>query len=304
MNDLGEIEAILDRFRGWLETAHAEAQRLEEPGSGLGSAAGAPAREFGIIDLVEEFTALRHELKLQTKSGRGLIEQTENTTAALRQAIDQFRSIEPREAQAAWTAGKGLAEALADLDEALARGEREIDRARRQIADESVRGLETSIIGLFKGQPWIPTTAVACRITTRSSRHSAARARRVRKCSDVFLEGYGLIQKRLRRAMASEQVVHIACEGKPVDPELMTVLELVEEPGKKPGTVARELRRGYMWRGRVIRFAEVQAVRGAYATAVDTEGAAACESETDVVDTTAESAEELETAGDSTSGPS
>ena len=32
---------------------------------------------------------------------------------------------------------------------------------------------------------------------------------------DSFLEGYGLIQKRLRRALASEQVAHIPCEGKP-----------------------------------------------------------------------------------------
>ena len=52
---------------------------------------GQPAARVRVIDLVEEFTALRHELKLQTKSGRGLIDQTENTVAALRQAIDQFR---------------------------------------------------------------------------------------------------------------------------------------------------------------------------------------------------------------------
>ena len=90
-----------------------------------------PPRDFGVIDLVEEFTALRHEVKLQTKSGRGLIEQTETTVSALRQAIEQFRSVEPKEAQAVWAAGKALAEALADLDEALDRGRREIDRARR-----------------------------------------------------------------------------------------------------------------------------------------------------------------------------
>ena len=40
----------------------------------------------------------------------------------------------------------------------------------------------------------------------------------------------GLIQKRLRRVMASEQIERIPCEGKPVDPELMTVLEVVDEP--------------------------------------------------------------------------
>ena len=73
-----------------------------------------------------------------------------------------------------------------------------------------------------------------------------------------------MIQKRLRRALASEQVAHIPCEGKPVDPELMTVIEVVDEPREQPGTVAKELRRGYTWRGRVIRFAEVQAVRGAW----------------------------------------
>ena len=134
MNDRVDIEAILDQFRDWLETAHEQADELEEVDTGPVPRMG-PAQEFGIINLVEEFTALRHELKLQTKSGRGLIEQTDSTIAALRQAIDQFRSVEPREAQAVWTAAKGLAEALADLDEALVRGEREIDRARRQIAD-------------------------------------------------------------------------------------------------------------------------------------------------------------------------
>ena len=78
---------------------------------------------------------------------------------------------------------------------------------------------------------------------------------------ESFLEGYGLIQKRLARVMASEQVQPIPCEGMPVDPELMTVLEVVDLPDRRPGTVVKELRRGYTWRGRLIRYAEVQAVR-------------------------------------------
>ncbi len=189
MNDSADIEAILDRFRDWLETARVEADDHEAVESGSESEPGHSPREFGIIDLVEEFTALRHELKLQTKSGRGLIEQTENTVAALRQAIDQFRSVEPKEAQAVWTAGKALAEALADLDEALARGEREIDRARRQIADESIRALETAFIGLFRRRSWIRRRSCG-RTITRSSRRFGATARRERKLFDSFLEGY------------------------------------------------------------------------------------------------------------------
>src|SRR4029077_14541447 len=81
---------------------------------------------------------------------------------------------------------------------------------------------------------------------------------------DSFLEGYNLIHKRLARVLSAEQVSHIECVGKPVDPELMTVIEVVDEPRDQPGTVVKELRRGYTWRGRVIRYAEVQAVRGAW----------------------------------------
>ncbi len=44
----------------------------------------------------------------------------------------------------------------------------------------------------------------------------------------------------------------------------MTVVEVVEiadAAGHAPGTVIEELRPGYRWNGRVVRFAEVRAVR-------------------------------------------
>jgi len=48
--------------------------------------------------------------------------------------------------------------------------------------------------------------------------------------------------------MAAEGVERIRCEGLPVDPELMTVLEVIDVPDQSPGTVMKELRRGYTWR--------------------------------------------------------
>jgi molecular chaperone GrpE len=298
MNGQTDVEAILEKFRDWLEDARAEADGPE------GIEPGPAPREFGIIDLVEEFTALRHELKLQTKSGRALIEQTENTVGALRQAIDQFRSVEPKEAQAVWSAAKALAEALADLDEALVRGEREIDRARRQIADQAVRDLETSITNVFRARSWIRRRLL--RSYYREVIDTVRRDGLTRlELFDSFLEGYGLIQKRLRRALLSEQIIHIPCEGNPVDPELMTVIEVVDEPRDQPGTVARELRRGYTWRGRVIRFAEVQAVRGAWrsASAPDEDDADEMEPDDDNVETETETVELSGLADDSRSGP-
>jgi molecular chaperone GrpE len=256
MNDQADVEAILGKFRDWLEDARLEAEDQEGIEPGLDSQPGPPPREFGIIDLVEEFTALRHELKLQTKSGRGLLEQTENTVAALRQAIDQFRSVEPKEIQAAWTAAKGLAEALADLDEALVRGEREIDRAQHQIADESVRKLEKSAINLFRERSWIRRRFLRSyhqEIIETIRRDGLAR----RELFESFLEGYRLIQKRLRRALLS----------------------------------------------RVIRFAEVQAVRGAWRSPSAPEDEDADEMEPDEGEVEPGPAELSGHAEDSRSGP-
>jgi molecular chaperone GrpE len=283
MNDRDDVEAILDRFRQWLEATRALAddQGAFEPGPDTETAAR--PRDFGIIDLVEEFTALRQEVKLQTKSGRGLLEQTETTLAALRQAIEQFRSVEPKEAQAVWATGRALAEALADLDEALERGQREIERGRHRIADLSIRALEATLNDLHRRRSWIRRWMLRAyhgEVLEVVRRDGVAR----HHLFDSLLEGYGLIQKRLRRAMASERVERIPCEGNAVDPELMTVLEVVELADHKPGTVVKELRRGYTWRGRVIRYAEVQAARDPLGAAPASNEAAPMELESDEID--------------------
>jgi molecular chaperone GrpE len=257
-----DIEATLEKFRHWLLEARASGDGSPTGEPGLNSASQPGEREFGIIDLIEEFTALRHELKLQTKSGRSLIDQSDATVGALRQAVDQIRAVDVKEAKSVWAMGKTLAEALADLDEALLRGEREIERARRLIAVESLRQLESQLETVYRRRSWLS------RRILRSYHHEIIDAVRSDgparvQLLDSFLEGYGLISKRLRRVLASEQIAHIPCEGKPVDPERMTVIEVVDEPRDRPGTVVKELRRGYTWKGRLIRYAEVQAVRGA-----------------------------------------
>ncbi len=113
MNNRVDVEDIIERFREWLDSARAEAANEENLEPGPNDFRETP-REFGIIDLVEEFTALRHEVKLQTKSGRGLSDQTETTLQALKRAIEELRSVVPKDAEAVWTAGKALAEGLAE----------------------------------------------------------------------------------------------------------------------------------------------------------------------------------------------
>ncbi|MBI2480896.1 MAG: hypothetical protein HYV60_20380, partial [Planctomycetia bacterium] len=99
-----------------------------------------PAPELpsvGLIELIEAFTALRHETKLQTKAGRGLEDAVQSSLQGLNSAIRQFETVQSREEEAAARAAKPFAEALANLDEALARGAEAIAASHRQ-ATQSV----------------------------------------------------------------------------------------------------------------------------------------------------------------------
>lgn len=257
MTDPIDDEALLARFRDWLQQARAEADPVGRDGVALASDAE-PA--VGLYRVVEEFTALRHEVKLETKGSRALQEQVETLLPALRQAIDQFRSVGPKEDQAVLAAARPLAEALADLDEALDRGQVEIEKARDRLA-ASVRSIESGLDAIFAVKSWFGRRALR-------GYHEQMQAHVRRQVgaeqADQFaalLEGYGLIRSRLRRALDSGQVRRIESVGKPVDPAMMTVIEAVETPEQPPGHVVDEVRRGYTWRGRVLRFAEVRAAR-------------------------------------------
>ena len=259
MIDPGDDENLLARFRQWLEEARCEADFAARSPEPFAAEAEAPA--VGLYRLVEEFTALRHELKLQTKSTRGLQEQTEAVLPAMRQAIEQFRSIEPRTAESPTAAGKSLAVALADLDEALERGRVEIEKARPRLVEQPDAALVAALDAHLARQWWYR------RLWYRSY-HAAIRAIVVRQGPETrlpffeaLLEGYDLIRSRLRRTLQSEQVERIESLGRPVDPERMLVLEVVEDPDRPPGEVIEEVRRGYTWKQRVLRPAEVRASR-------------------------------------------
>jgi molecular chaperone GrpE len=254
MTERIDEESLLNQFRQWLEAARDEHSRFQP-------SAPEPENEVGLIRLVEEFTALRHEVKLHTKGSRGLQEQTESVLPLLKQAIAEFKSVEPREAQAAISASKPLVEALADLDEALNRGKAELDKAVRLMMSDPNPNIVESLDSAYQSQSWIK------RILTRNY-HMSVRELVVqvtpsprKALLEALIEGYGLIQARLRRAMEAEHLRPIESVGQAVDPDLMTVIEVVEDSTLPPHQVIAEIRRGYTWRGRVLRYAEVRSTR-------------------------------------------
>lgn len=254
MTEVLDDEARLSRFRQWLQETRHQAESIELSSSDSGRP------EIGLYRLVEEFTALRQEVKLETKSSRSLQEQVESLVPTLRQAIDQFRAIGPREDQAVFAAARSLAESIADLDEALDRGQAEIEKARRKLAVEPVEALTAKLNALHEAHSWLRRW----RLRSYHERVLALvrqEAETGPKLLDALLEGYGLIRKRLRRAMDSERIQRIESVGRPIDPERMSVVEVVDSAEVAPGHVVDEVRRGYTWRDRVLRFAEVRAAR-------------------------------------------
>ena len=74
VTDWPETDALLGRFRTWLGQVREESRTVaaEPSPSAAGDATEGSASEIGLIDLVREFTALRHEIKLQTKRCAGV----------------------------------------------------------------------------------------------------------------------------------------------------------------------------------------------------------------------------------------
>jgi molecular chaperone GrpE len=257
----GEDQQILERLGQWLRDVRAESASENGNSQPLPEAVPA-AGDFGVYQLVEAFTTLRHEVNLQTRSTRGLEDQTKALLPALAQAIDALRSVEPKETQAAWNAGKQLALALAELDEALERGHEQTERVVASLLDEPDDELLARLDELHAGQSWLSRL-----LHSRYFRRLRAKLAEPQPLSDrqasleALLDGYRLIQKRLAQSLQSVGITRIRAAGQPVDPEQMIVVEVVETDDLPAETVCDEIRAGYMWKGRLLRSAEVRATR-------------------------------------------
>ena len=259
MDNWPDNEEVLARFRDWLGRTRSECASLEEHATDEEG----PPEAVGLYQLVEQFTALRHDVKLLTKATRGTEERNEATLLSLQAAIEQFRAVETKEDEAADKAARPLAEALVELDESLLRCRGVIERARHRVladVNAELKEVRERLDELFRTQPW--WRRLLCRPWHEAARglYSGSTLDTYRGIFDSLLEGYGLIENRLHRTMQQQSIVRMQCLGEQADPNRMTVLEVVSDPSRRPGTVIEEVRPGYCRDGRVLRFAEVKAV--------------------------------------------
>ncbi len=262
MNDWPNDEQVVTQLHSWLAETREEAFAEDTPPGPLPG----EGCEVGIFQLAEELTALRHEIKLQTKSARKLQERNGEVLDAVDNLAGSLSTTPAAAVPAAdEKLARSLVESLIGLDEALQRGRKVIESSRRRLVEESaghLRGVQERIEHLYLQLPW--WRRWLCRPWHQAVKEICLPAE-MQEQQNIFaslVEGYELIQRRLAKSLDATQIQRIQCVGQPVDPQLMNVVEVIDDPFQPPGEVVEEVRPGYTWHGKSFRCAEVKAVRG------------------------------------------
>lgn len=245
------IDAVLADFRGYLE--------------GLLAPPPAPESAPAAIDLatvVAQFTALRHDVNLQTKATRAA---TEQAAELARQA-----ATAPRPVVSDPTAP--LVKGLIEIFDALSASHRQIEAVRGGLEpllakldgpslpdppDAARRGFFARLFGRqHELEWWVRDALVADEQRTSTAAEATAK---LTPLLAGLADGYTMSLRRVEKALEAAGLVAIPTVGRAFDPELMEVVEVVSGPAS--GLVAEEVRRGYTRNGGVVRFALVKVGR-------------------------------------------
>ncbi len=227
-----EIEAVLTAFRQWLLES-------EQWRDGLDDACDAvPAEpEVDLHTVVREWTALRQEVRLDARGGKAMREELERAVSGFTTGVEQVH--------------QGVEKMLEPLV-------RERDRFRDELTARLDAQQTAWIDLLLDVREGIERGAVAAQGVRQSLGWRRWFVRQAKL--DGVVDGYQLALRRIDAALDSRGVRPIECQGRPVDPERMRVIEVVQRDDVPEGHVADVIRRGYALNGRVLRFAEVRAV--------------------------------------------
>jgi molecular chaperone GrpE len=282
------IAAAVCDFQAWLTAAAVTPAPTTPPPPG--------DEPVDLHTLLGQFIALRHEVNLQTKATRAQQEQNAETLGLLTEtleALEKAQTAAPPEGDGA-DETRALLKTLVDLHDALTVGGREIGRVQetvtpllRQIADltaprpidpallqstASAAVARTTVWGRWFGGGAVSadnSTAKAL-VATLTATHEKDQERsqkvqeqldRLRQMLASLAAGYTMSLQRIERALQKHGLESMAVVGAPFDAERMEVLEVVLNSDRPSGEVVEEVRRGYLWGGRVFRYAQVRVAK-------------------------------------------
>ncbi len=216
---------------------------------------------LGVVDIVQAFTALRHELKLQVRDGRELREATVDGLTRLEQAIGGLsRTLASRSPPAEGdAAARRLAQSIAEIEESLQRAVIALNQAvqaeRSPLAPPVVAVIRHCHDSLRRPTRWLLGSWLL---------RTCDEVEKTFRCIDPpdswqpAAEGISLLLARVHRLMAQGEIRRLDVDGLAFDPEHMNAIELVQWGRCPGGHVAEQLRPAYLWREAVLRPAEVR----------------------------------------------
>lgn len=225
------------------------------------SSAEDSAPQFGALDIVEAFTAMRHEWRGQTKESRLLAEQIQAAVASL-QSLESNLTVRqatpPESGNQAEQAGeiKSLVILITEIDHQLTRAisvitDWEITRQKRTEADQ--RAVEQYFFGMNSLARWFARPLLDFIAAQREPEALSA--------ENPAIEGLNLILARLRRDMKELDVVRLDTLGQLFDANTMHAIGTIATNEYPDGVVADQLSPAYLWQGQILRFADVRVAR-------------------------------------------
>jgi molecular chaperone GrpE len=208
--------------------------------------------EFGLVDLIEAFTAMRHEWRGHTKESRAA---AESVRAAVNTIQELESALQAQIAANSTSESKQLVEAIVDTDHHLTRAIvacGQVEASRSQRAQSDVEAIQQYFDGMSSLARWFARPLLTF-VLAQERNHAP-----VEGVASPTLEGLNLVLARLRRAMKELQIERLDARGQPFDANVMNAIGAVESAEVPSGYVVEQLAPGYRWRGQLLRYADVR----------------------------------------------
>lgn len=257
------VERILGDFRDWL--AHHPAPPAVEVAREVASA------PVDLAALVRQFTALRSEVNLQTRASRTQVEQNALTLEKLSQAVAAFstKPTEPAPTPAPLppvddvAATRPLLKTLLETRDALATAEKHVAKSKEPVAAPSAPPIPNLDIKLPTWTRWFDLEDKVREAVAPLQEWARAQSTpaTLQPMIDSLAVGYTMSLQRLDRALEQHGLERMICVGRPFDPEIMEVVDVLKDPARTTTEVIEEVRPGYRLKGQIFRCAQVRVAR-------------------------------------------
>jgi molecular chaperone GrpE len=214
-------EKLLRRFAAYLDD-------VDHDESGKAPPAEEGLEEADLFSVFVEVAGLRNEVRTESR--------------LVKEALDQFR---------------GVFDTIQSSHETL---EQELKRARAEEHDRERALLKPLLLDIIDVRDRL-AAGLKPAVAPPSRWYERIRSKAKHETERAWLEGVRLTLRRIDRLLAERSIVAIETVGRPFDPRLAAAMSTVEDPTIADGIVVEEVRPGFLWRGELLRSAEVIVAR-------------------------------------------